>query len=67
MGHKTLAYAESHTLSYFPWCRFGVFIVNFEHASHLVFLLLSLNMQLPAGSIMIIFVSYLQTKLKINF
>ena len=29
----------------------GVFIVNFEHISHLVlvFLLLTLNMQLPAG------------------
>ena len=34
------------------WCRFGVFIVNFEHISHLVlvFLILTLNMQLPAGS-----------------
>ena len=32
--------------------RSGVFIVNFEHISHLilVFLLLTLNMQLPAGS-----------------
>ena len=31
--------------------RSGVFIVNFEHISHLVlvFLLLTLNMQLPAG------------------
>ena len=31
--------------------RSGVFIVNFEHISHLVlvFLLLILNMQLPAG------------------
>ena len=30
----------------------GVFIVNFEHISHLVlvFLLLTLNMQMPAGS-----------------
>ena len=29
----------------------GIFIVNFEHISHLVlvFLLLTLNMQLPAG------------------
>ena len=28
------------------WCRFGVFIINFEHISHrvLVFLLLTLNM-----------------------
>ena len=33
------------------WHRSGVFIVNFEHISHLalVFLLLTLNMQLPAG------------------
>ena len=32
--------------------RSGVFIVNFEHISYLilVFLLLTLNMQLPAGS-----------------
>ena len=31
--------------------RSGVFIVNFDHISHLalVFLLLTLNMQLPAG------------------
>ena len=34
-------------------CYFGVFIVNFEHISHfvIVFLLLTLNMQLPAGSV----------------
>ena len=34
-----------------PERRSGVFIVNFEHISHLVlvFLLLTLNMQLPAG------------------
>ena len=34
------------------WRRSGVFIVNFEHISHLVavFLLLSLNMQLPADT-----------------
>ena len=33
------------------WCRSGVFIVNFEHVSHLalVFLLLTLNIYLPAG------------------
>ena len=33
------------------WCRSGIFIVNFEHISHLVlvFLLLTLNMQLRAG------------------
>ena len=33
------------------WCRSGVFIVNFEHISRifLVFLLLTLNMQLLAG------------------
>ena len=32
------------------WRRSGVFIVNFEHISHLflVFLLLTLNMQMPA-------------------
>ena len=35
----------------FKWRRSGVFIVNFEHILHLVlvFLLLNLNMQLPAG------------------
>ena len=35
-----------------PWRRSGVFIVNFEHISplFLVFLLLILNMQMPAGS-----------------
>ena len=34
------------------WRRSGIFIVNFEHISHLVlvFLLLSLNMYLPAGN-----------------
>ena len=33
------------------WRRSGVFIVNFEHISHLVlvFLLLTLNRQMPAG------------------
>ena len=33
------------------WCRSGVFIVNFGYVSHLalVFPLLTLNMQLPAG------------------
>ena len=33
------------------WRRSGAFIVNFKHISHLVpvFLLLTLNMQLPAG------------------
>ena len=33
------------------WRRSGVFIVNFEHISHLVlvFLLLTLKIQLPAG------------------
>ena len=36
-----------------PERRSGVFIVNFEHISHLVlvFLLLTLNMQLPAGNL----------------
>ena len=35
------------------WRRSGVFIVNFEHISHLVlvFLLLTLNMLLPAGKV----------------
>ena len=35
-----------------PWSRSGVFIVNFQHISHhvLVFLLLTLNMQLSAGN-----------------
>ena len=34
------------------WRRSGVFIVNVEHILHLalVFLLLTLNMQLPAGA-----------------
>ena len=33
------------------WCRSGVFIVNFEHISNLVLmiLLLTLNMQMPTG------------------
>ena len=33
------------------WRRSGVFIVNFEHISHLdfVFLLVNLNRQIPAG------------------
>ena len=33
------------------WRRSGAFIVNFEHISHLdlLFLVLTLNMQLPAG------------------
>ena len=33
------------------WRRSGVFIINFEDISHLVlvFILLNLNMQLPAG------------------
>ena len=33
------------------WRRSGIFIVNFEHISHLVlvFLLLTLNIQLSAG------------------
>ena len=33
------------------WRRFSVFIVNFEHVSHLVlvFLLLTLSKQMPAG------------------
>ena len=36
------------------WCRFGVFIINFEHISHrvLVFLLLTLNMQLLDGVVL---------------
>ena len=35
------------------WCRSGVFIVSFEHISHLVlvFLLLTLRRQMPAGLI----------------
>ena len=34
------------------WCRSTVFIVNFEHISHLVlvFLLLTLNMYMPVGT-----------------
>ena len=33
------------------WCRSGVFIVNFEHISHLalVFLLLNLGREMPTG------------------
>ena len=39
------------TLQRCHWSRSGVFIVNFEHISHIlvVFLLLSLKMLLPAG------------------
>ena len=39
------------------WRRSGVFIANFEHISHLflVSLLLTLNMQLPAGNEMHVF------------
>ena len=35
------------------WRRSGIFIINFEHISHvvLVFLLLTLNMQLQAGEV----------------
>ena len=42
------------------WRCSSVFIVNFEHISHLVlvFLLLTLNMQLPAG--------YIQTNGKVK-
>ena len=38
------------------WRRSGVFIINFERISQLVpvFLLLTLNMQLPAGNVLII-------------
>ena len=41
----TLKIPERH------WRCFGIFIFNFEHISHLilVFLLLTLNMQLPVG------------------
>ena len=36
---------------YVQWCRSDVFIVNFEHISHLVlvFLLLTLSRKMPAG------------------
>ena len=36
------------------WRRSGVFIVNFEHISYLVlvFVLFTLNMQLPAGIVL---------------
>ena len=39
------------TLEQHHWRRSGIFIVNFEHISHLVlvFLLLTLNIQLSAG------------------
>ena len=35
-----------HYVALTLWCRYGIFIVNFEHISHLslVFLLLTLNM-----------------------
>ena len=38
------------------WCRSGVFIVNFEHILHLVlvFLLLTLKRQMPAGYVLTI-------------
>ena len=43
----------------------GVFIVNSEHISHLIlmFLLLSLNMQLPAGRVLLkgMFASFYQS------
>ena len=43
------------TLERRQWRRFGDFIVNFEHISHLAlaFLLLTLNMQLPSGNVML--------------
>ena len=36
------------------WCRSGIFIVNFEHISQLilVFLLLTLSKQMPAGDML---------------
>ena len=39
----------------YHWRRSGIFIINFEHISHLVlvFLLLTANMQLPAGYVML--------------
>ena len=39
-----------------PLSRFGVFFINFEHISQLalVFLLLTLNMQLPTGKVVLI-------------
>ena len=42
----------ARTLERRYWRRSGVFVVNFEHISHLVlvFLLLTLNMQLPTGN-----------------
>ena len=35
------------------WCRSGVFVVNFEHISHLVLviLLLTLNRQMPTAAV----------------
>ena len=46
------------------WHRFGVFIDNFEHIAHpaLVFLLLTLKMQLPAGIKLFCFCLLLKTR-----
>ena len=49
--HQTSHYDTSPVRRH--WHRSGVFIVNFEHISHLVlvFLLLTLNIHLPAGRV----------------
>ena len=47
------------------WRRFGIFIVNFEHISHLVlvFLLLTLNRSVPAGKVFVLISIHIFQKL----
>ena len=46
---------SSHQKTLRQWRRSGVFIVNFQHISHLVpvFLLLTLSKQMPAGNTLV--------------
>ena len=48
---------DMKTLNGSHWCHSGVLIVDFEHISHigLVFLLLTLNKELPAGNIFLLY------------
>ena len=51
------------------WRRSGVFIVNFEHISHLVlvvFLLLTLSREMPAGSVFVL-IEVVKTRCKMFF
>ena len=49
-NHRHMKFAQEFIETVHHWHRSGVSIVNFEHISHLflVFLLLTLSMQLPA-------------------